>query len=685
VVLVSFIRQVPYEVEEAAIIDGASPSSKRKHTVNPSSPTSAPLAEPSAGVVRQRYTPLALADVTIADAFWAPRQRANRERTIPHIYRQCLDTGRIDAFRPDWAPRIEPFRRPSGGASHVMFWDSDVAKWIEAASYSLATHPDAALDALLDSVIALIAQAQHPDGYLNTWFTSVDPQSRWKNLRDWHELYCAGHLIEAAVAHFQATGKRTLLDVLRRYADYIGSVFGAEAGKLRGYCGHPEIELALVKLYRATGEQRYLELSRYFVDERGRQPHYFDQEACARGEDPAAFWAKSYEYNQAHRPVREQQQVVGHAVRAMYLYSAMADLAGAYGDASLLEACQHLWQHLTTTRMYVMGGIGTSKANEGFTGDYDLPNESAYAETCAAIGLVFWAQRMLALDLDRRYTDVLELALYNAVLSGVALDGEAFFYDNPLASNGTHHRQAWFSCPCCPPNLARLLASLGQHVYAQSATDAVVHLYVQGTGQFQFGRQAVTLRQATRYPWDGAVALEVELDRPAQFGLRLRLPGWCAAPRVTVNGAAVDLTSAVERGYVRIERMWQSGDQVALDLPMPVERVYAHPAVAADIGRVALRRGPLVYCLEQADQGVPIQRILLPETADLTPEFEANLLGGVVAISGQAITVDDSGWEGVLYRSAPPNTQPCVIRAIPYYAWDNRDPGPMHVWLRSAP
>ena len=284
-----------------------------------------------------------------------------------------------------------------------------------------------------------------------------------------------------------------------------------------------------------------MELSRYFVDERGQKPYYFDQEAIERGADPAKFWASSPEYNQSHLPVREQPEVVGHAVRAVYLYSAMADLAGEYGDAGLLAACRRLWTHLTTKRMYVMGGIGTSAKNEGFTSDYDLPNESAYAETCAAIGLIFWAQRMLQIDLDRRYADVLELALYNAVISGVSLDGEAFFYDNPLASDGKHHRQGWFSCPCCPPNLARLLASLGDYIYAQSDTDAVVHLYVQGAGQFQLGGQNVTLSQETRYPWDGAVALRVAAEQPARFGLRLRLPGWCAAPRLAVNGTPVEL------------------------------------------------------------------------------------------------------------------------------------------------
>jgi DUF1680 family protein len=641
-------------------------------------------ADASGGAALRRYRPVPFTSVTIDDDFWAPRQRVNRERTIPHIHRMNLETGRVDAFRRDWAPDAAIRRRDSWGGTAVMFWDSDVAKWLEAASYSLATNPDPQLDALVDQVIALIAGAQQPDGYLNTWFTGVDPQNRWKNLRDWHELYCAGHLIEAAVAHFQATGKRSLLDVLCRYADHIGSLFGPAPGQKRGYCGHPEIELALVKLARATGEQRYMELSRYFVDERGRQPHYYDIEARERGEDPAKFWARSYEYNQSHLPVREQPEVVGHAVRAVYLYSAMVDLAAEYGDASLLAACQRLWTHLTTKRMYVMGGIGTSKHNEGFTSDYDLPNESAYAETCAAIGLIFWAQRMLQLDLDRRYSDILELALYNAVISGVSLDGETFFYDNPLASDGKHHRVPWFGCPCCPPNIARILASLGDYVYGQNDDEAVVHLYMASSAQLELGGQAVTLRQQTSYPWDGAVALHVETAQPAQFGLRLRLPAWCTAPRLAVNGAPVDLTGSVERGYARIERVWQNGDIVTLDLPMPVQRVYAHPAVAADAGAVAIQRGPIVYCVEQADNAVAVDRLALPRGAALSERFEPELLGGVVTIAGAATALDDAGWDGELYRAAPPASQPAEIKAIPYFAWDHRAPGRMRVWVREA-
>ncbi len=629
----------------------------------------------------RQHTALPHTSVTIDDAFWSARQRANRERTLEHIYRQCEQTGHLAALEGVYDPRIIA-GGILGGNVPILFWDSDVAKWIEAAAYSLATHPDAQLDALLDRVIARIAAAQQPDGYLNSWFAAVEPEKRWTNLRDWHELYDAGHLIEAAVAHFQATGKRALLDVAVRYADYIASVFGSEPGKRRGYCGHPEIELALVRLAQATGESRHLDLARYFVDERGRPPHYFDQEALARGEDPAAYWFGNHEYSQSHRPVREQTEVVGHAVRATYLYSAMADLAATDGDATLLDTCRRLWQHLTTRRMYVMGGIGSSKHNEGFTGDYDLPNESAYAETCAAIALVFWAQRMLQIDLDRRYADVMELALYNAVLSGISLDGTRFFYDNPLASAGGHHRQEWFHCPCCPPNLARLVASVGGYLYTQRADEAVVHLYAQSRAELRLDDQPVTLRQETRYPWDGSVTITVGTPAPATFGLRLRLPGWCRAPKLAVNGVAADLDAVVESGYALISRTWQDGDTVTLELPMPVERVYAHPAVAADIGSVALRRGPLVYCLEQADHSAPLPRVLLPAEAELRARFDPELLGGVVVIEGQGAALADAGWEEALYRSNRPAAQPCPISAIPYFLWDNRAPGPMTVWLR---
>lgn len=644
-------------------------------------PTSGPE-----NTIARRFAPLPLSSVTIDGGFWGERQRVNREYTIPHIYEMCRIHGHVAALHTDWNPDPETVERdPRWRGTPVMFWDSDIAKWLEAACYALATHPDAQLNALVDGVVDLLAKRQLPDGYLNTWFITVDPEMRFKNLRDWHELYNAGHLIEAAVAHYEATGTRTLLDVMCRYADLIGETFGVEEGKRRGYCGHPEIELALVRLSHATGEERYLHLARYFVDERGHQPHYYHQEAYERGDDPDTFWARSYEYNQAHLPVREQDKVVGHAVRATYLYSAMADLAAEDNDPSLLVACERLWKHLTTKEMYVMGGIGTSRQNEGFTGDYDLPNESAYAETCAGIALVFWAQRMLGIDCNRRYGDIMELALYNAVLSGVSADGRHFFYDNPLASNGTHHRQQWFGCPCCPPNLARIFASLGSYIYAQSDDEVLVHLYAQSEAKLQLGGQAVTLRQQTQYPWDTNVTIQVAADAPANFGLRLRIPAWCRAPRLAVNGEAIALAEAMEAGYARISRRWQDGDTVTLELPMPVERVYAHPDVRADVASIALQCGPIIYCLEQADHAVPLHRIELPADAKVTARFDEGLFGGVLVLEAEAVALSDNGWDDTLYRTAPPEVLPCPIRAIPYYTWDLRDAGAMTVWVREQP
>lgn len=594
--------------------------------------------------------------VTIADRFWSPRLQTNRQVTLPTVYRHCQETGRIDAFRLNWKPG-----QPN--PPHI-FWDSDVAKWVEAASYSLATHPDPDLARQLDEVVDLIISAQQPDGYLNTHYTVVEPDKRWTNLRDCHELYCAGHLIEAAVAHFQATGQRKLLDALCRYADYIGQTFGPD--KKRGYCGHEEIELALVKLYRVTGERRYLDLARYFVDERGRQPHYFDIEAAARCEDPTKFRFKNYAYLQAHVPVREQTRVVGHAVRAMYLYSAMADLD---------YPCDPLWNHLVTRQLYLTGGIGITNNGEAFGNDYDLGNETAYAETCAAIGLVFWSHRLLQRNCDRRYADVMERALYNGVLSGVALDGQKFFYENPLASTGHHHRKDWFGCACCPPNIARLFASLGNYIYSQNGRDFAVHLYVQSRVELP----GLVLRQETDYPWDGHVTLHVEPAAETRFSIRLRIPGWCRRTTLRVNGQHAPLK--LQRGYAVITRRWVAGDRIELDLAMPVERVYANPRVRQNCGRVALQRGPVVYCLEQTDNGPDLNALSLPATSKLTTRWQPKLLGGVVTIQGRAQR--EVGGKP-LYSFAPSKRKPVALKAVPYYAWDNRSPGEMLVWIREG-
>ncbi len=643
---------------------------------DPSSGDSSSRPERAPGF-RSSPVPVAHTAVLIEDRFWAPRLQSVRERSLPLMYENFKQDGHFAAFRGEWKLEKKP--------NPYVFWESEVTKWLEAASYVLATHPDPALQALVDEAIALIASLQQPDGYLNVWFTVVEPGKRWTNLRDWHELYCAGHLIEAAVAHFEATGQRALLEVACRCADHIAMVFGREEGRQRGYCGHPEIELALIRLYQATQEQRYLALAHYFVEERGQQPSYYDAEARARGVDPAYYWAKTYEYCQAHLPVRAQEQVVGHAVRAMYLYCAMADLARELDDSSLHRACERLWQHLCSTRLYLTGSLGSSAENEGMTGDYDLPNATAYAETCAAIGLVLWSHRMLQLDPDRRYADVLEQALYNGVLSGVSLDGGSFFYDNPLESQGSHHRQPWFECACCPPNVARLLASLGRYVYSVSETEILVHLYVQSTSRIALGGEQVILRQETTYPWEGTIRLSVDLREPRAFALRLRIPGWCRQVRLSVNGEDLPLEACLHKGYAQIERLWHTGDCVVLQLEMPVERVYAHPDVRVDAGRVALQRGPLVYCLETADNHLPLHRIRLPETALLETHFAPTVLGGVVLIQGTALALETEGWVGTLYRPVPARSTPHPLIAIPYYAWDHRQPGEMSVWIATAP
>ena len=620
----------------------------------------------------RRLTPVPLADVTIADAFWAPRVETNRRVTVPHEYEQCLETGRIDAFRLQW--------KPGDPDPPHIFWDSDLAKWIEAASYCLATRRSRKVQRLLDEAIDLVVAAQRPDGYLNVHYTVVEPDKRWSNLRDCHELYCAGHLIEAAVAHHEATGDTRLLDALCRYADTIDSVFGPQRGKRRGYPGHEEIELALVKLYRATGNERYLRLSRFFIDARGTQPHYYDQEAKARGDEPQRYWARAYDYNQSHKPVREQDEAVGHSVRAMYLYSGMADVAAETGDAELLAACKRLWESTTLRKMYVTGGVGSSGHGERFTRDYDLPNATAYAETCAAIGLVFFAHRMLGIEADGRYADALERALYNGALSGVSLDGKHFFYTNPLASAGAHHRRVWFGCACCPPNIARLLASLGGYVYAVARRALYVHLYIGGSAEAEVAGQRVTLTQATDYPYAGDVALTLALKAPAAFDLMLRVPGWCRRHSVKLNGRPLE--AQVTKGYARLRREWRDGDRVELSLAMPVERVAAHPSLAEDAGRVALQRGPVVYCLEQCDHRADVRSFVLPDRAKLTARRDRKLFGGTAVIEGTALAPATAGWKGSLYRPAADQQMRQVrLKAIPYCLWDNRDPGPMTVWL----
>ncbi|ARO32000.1 six-hairpin glycosidase-like protein [Rhizobium sp. NXC14] len=631
----------------------------------------------------RQFRPVAVPDVELA-GFWGKWQDAVCNSTAETLLDRCVEAGMlkaIDVNQP--SPGVVIPIQPWGGTTQ-MFWDSDLGKSIETIAYSLYRRPNPKLEARADEIIDMYERMQDKDGYLNAWFQRVEPSRRWTNLRDHHELYCAGHLMEAAVAYYQATGKRKLLDIMCRYADYMIKVFGHGEGQIPGYCGHEEIELALVKLARVTGEKKYLDLSKYFIDERGTEPHFFTAEAARDGRSAADFHQKTYEYGQAHLPVREQTKVVGHAVRAMYLYSGMADIATEYKDDSLTAALETLWDDLTTKQMYITGGIGPAASNEGFTDYYDLPNDTAYAETCASVGLVFWASRMLGRGPNRRYADIMEQALYNGALPGLSTDGKTFFYDNPLESAGKHHRWKWHHCPCCPPNIARLVTSIGSYMYAVADDEIAVHLYGESTARLKLANGAeLALEQRTNYPWDGAVAFTVKLAKPARFALSLRIPDWAEGATLSVNGAMLDLGAHVRDGYARIDREWADDDKVALYLPLALRPQYANPKVRQDAGRVALMRGPLVYCVETTDNGEDLNTIVLPRDLSAAETVVLKDLNDAVALDLKVEREETSNWGTSLYRKAPAERRVATARFVPYHLWDNRAPGEMLVWVQA--
>ncbi len=641
------------------------------------------------GTRTDSFRPPSIADIDLG-GFWGERIDAVSSKTVRILYDRCVNAGmmdQIDPARPVPELRL-PFMIKDGfTASTVttqMFWDSDVAKVIEAAAYAVYRQRDPSLEADIDALIDMFARLQQPDGYCNSWYIRMQPGRRWTNLRDCHELYCAGHLIEAAVAWAQATGKRTLLDVMCRYVDHIAGVFGPCEGQLPGYCGHEEIELALVRLSRETGRQDYMDLAKFFIDARGTQPHYFDEEARRDGRNPKSFHFKTYEYNQSHLPVREQKTVVGHAVRAMYLYSGMADIAAEYGDDSLTGALEILWDDLCGRQMYLTGGIGPAASNEGFTAAYDLPNDTAYAETCASIGLAFWASRMLGRGPDRRFGDIMERAIYNGALAGLSQDGTTFFYENPLESHGNHHRWVWHHCPCCPPNIARMIGSIGRYMYGVAESAVAVHLYGESTARLKVAGAALTLSQKGDYPWDETVSLTLTLDRPARFTLHLRVPEWATLPGLRVNGQNADATPDGVTGYLSITRDWADGDSVTLDLPMAARLIHPHPRIRADTGRLAVMRGPLVYCAEGADNGADLDMMTIGTTPPVASTARMTELGGAVALDLPVGVEADAAWGKAIYATKPPKAETAVRRLIPYHLWDNRAPGEMLVWVRRA-
>ena len=628
----------------------------------------------------ERYRPADHSSVDFSGGFWESWTETVRKVTVPSQHRRLDEEGFLEVlnFHLPPAPLARPIQ-PSG-LSMQHFFDSDFGKWIEAASYTLKTHPNPDLEAKIDEIVDRLAEGQMEDGYLNSWFIRREPDKRWTNLRDLHEMYSMGHLLEGAVAYFEATGKRRFLEVMLRAVDHIIDTFGREPGKLAGYDAHEEIEIALIKLYRVTQDPRHLQLAQYFVDERGQEPFYYDEEARRRGADPKDYFYKDYSYSQAHMPVREQTEVVGHAVRAMYLFSAMADLAAETSDLTLLAACDRLFDNLTQKQLYVTGGLGQSAGHEGFTREYELPNQTAYAETCAAVALAFWGHRMAQIELDARFTDHVELVLYNGALSGISRDGEHYFYENVLESHGDNRRWKWHYCPCCPTNIARLIASLGSYFYTTKPGELAVHLYGANRAELVMGDVPVTIEQKTAYPWDGDISLTVMPQSQRVFALHLRVPGWCQSARFSVNGEAVE--AAPSKGYVSIVREWSPGDVVRVALAMPVEVLHANPLVGEDAGRVALKRGPMVYCVEQADNEVAPQQLVLPAEPQLTARFEPGLLGGAVVIEGGAARAVTGDWGQALYRTAPPRYEPTRLTAIPYHLWANRQPGGMQVWLR---
>jgi DUF1680 family protein len=632
------------------------------------------LAQPAGGAKDYPLKPVPFNTVQIHDGFWSPRLETNRTVTIPHDFKECEETGRIDNFAIAGGLQQGKYRG-------LQFNDSDVFKVIEGASYSLAIHRDAELERYLDDVIAKIAAAQESDGYLYTPrrlirddYQPPGGKERWVGIKDGsHELYNVGHLYEAAVAHYLATGKRSLLDVALKNADLLCDTFGP--GKRGEVPGHQEIEIGLSKLYRVTGKEKYLKLAKFYLDERGN----------AKGHELMG------EYAQDYKPVRDQEEAVGHSVRAAYMYSGMLDVAALSGDDSYVKALDRIWEDVVGTKMYITGGIGATGGNEGFSHPYVLPNLSAYCETCAAIANALWNERMFLYHGDAKYLDVLERVIYNGFLSGVSMAGDKFFYPNPLESFRGAERSPWFECACCPPNVARFIPSIAGSIYAQDGTDLYVNLFVGSETSLSLKTGAVHIRQETRYPWDGSVRITLDPESAGEFGMKIRIPGWARNRPVPsdlyyyldkndekviikVNGQPTTFT--LDKGFASLHRVWRKGDVVDVDFPMPIRRVVANDKLRDDRGKVALQRGPIVFCIEGVDtRGGNVLNLVLHDNVPLRTEFRPDLLIGVQVIQASAIptrrTLDGKVVVG----------QEQDFAAIPYYAWAHRGPAQMNVWM----
>ncbi|MGB9682185.1 MAG: glycoside hydrolase family 127 protein [bacterium] len=606
---------------------------------------------------RSKYSSLKsvpISSVELTDNFWAKRVRLIGETTLPLQYQIMEETGRLNNFRIA-AGKL------SGEFVGFFFNDSDVYKWIEAVSYFLASNKNEKLDKLVDDVIEEIRLAQDEDGYLDTYFTFSRKQDRWTNLKDMHELYCAGHLIQSAIAHHRATGKTNFLNIAIKLADHIARVFGPD--KREGTPGHPEIEMALVELYRETNDKKYLDLARFFIDERGK----------------GVIGGSSYHID--HKPFRELDEIVGHAVRSLYLNSGATDLYMETGDKTLLYALERLWNSLVDKKMYVTGGAGARHEGEAFGENYELPNETAYAETCATIANFMWNYRMLLVSGEGRFADIMELCLYNGILSGISIDGKEYFYVNPLADRGSHRRQRWFACACCPPNIARTITSIPGYMYSTSPEGIWVNLYASNKSEFDINGSKIVLEERTDYPWNGEI--EFKIDADSQFTIFLRKPVWSKEFSVSINGEEIEPT--LEKGYISINRRWQRGDTVTLNLSMKPKLLESHPNIKDNVGRVAIRRGPIIYCVEGTDNPWgDVWNLEIPKDVKLSQEYR-DILGGIVVIKGKGYVNDPLSWKDLYLAKEEADSLRKEVEfiAIPYFAWANRTPGPMEVWIKA--
>lgn len=633
-----------------------------------------------------------LKNVKVKDGFWSKYEDIAKNVIIPYQWDAINDN--VPDTEPSHA--IKNFKIAAGEMEGefkgFVFQDSDVAKWLEAVAYRLTIAPDSELEKTADSVIDLIGRAQREDGYLDTYYQIKEVGKEFTNLLDCHEMYVAGHMAEAAVAYYEATGKRKLLDIICKFLDLIASRVGSEEGKIHGYSGHPEIELALVRVYKATGEKKYLDFCEYLVNERGKEPNFFQQELENRnfinmwgGKDRHADTV----YCQAHKPLREQKEAVGHSVRAGYLYTGAAHLAAELDDKSLFDACETLWDNATKKQMYVTGGFGSQVHGEAFSFDYQLPNDLSYTETCAAISFAFFAQKMLMCDVDSKYSDVLERILYNGSISGMALDGKHFFYTNPLETwdeqnkrvpafrHNKIKRPGWFGCACCPPNLARMITSLGNYIYSVGDNTVYTHLYIGSDATLTVGGNTVTITQQSNLPWEGKSRFTLS---NGSYTFAVRVPSWADDFTVKVNGKAASYT--VKKGYAYIDGNWNDGDTIEIDMPLTVKMVEANPLVREDAGKVAISRGPVVYCMESKDNGDRLSSIRLTADTTFRCEKDEELFPGSISIYADALK--KKAWEtGDLYKAFTNSFEEIEVKFIPYAFWGNRDDNrEMAVWVR---